>query len=100
MEDDLYGLLGVPRDASVEEMQASYKRLARLHHPDKAKAEAEPEKFVSIQKAWEVLRDPVARSCYNGSFFLPPSLGILLLTLSIIHSVLARKEPRHDRWRS
>lgn len=32
---DLYEALEVPKDASAQEITASYRRLARVHHPDK-----------------------------------------------------------------
>ena len=74
-EVDLYAVLGVASNASLVDLQTAYKSLARKHHPDKARNVRDPQTFVSIQKAWEILRDPIARSCYDGLPFISPSLS-------------------------
>jgi len=79
-EVDLYAVLGVTSNATLVELQTAYKSLARTHHPDKARSVCDPQTFLSIQKAWEILRDPIARSCYDGLIFflsLPPSCVLL-----------------------
>ena len=62
-----YEVLGVPRDASVEEIRRAYVRLARRHHPDyfvdaapAARAEAEWRMRV-LNDAWAVLGDDSRR---------------------------------------
>lgn len=58
-EMDPYTVLGIPRDASREEVRKAYKALARRFHPDKnlgktaEEASANAEKFKSIQAAYE-----------------------------------------------
>lgn len=61
---DLYAVLGVGRDASPEELHASYRRLATQYHPDVAGDEAH-RRMAEINAAWDVLRDPIARSQYD-----------------------------------
>ncbi|MBV8885749.1 MAG: J domain-containing protein [Chroococcidiopsidaceae cyanobacterium CP_BM_RX_35] len=63
---DYYEILGVPRDASSEEIKKVYRRLARLYHPDvnPGKKEAE-EKFKDIGQAYEVLSDSGKRAQYD-----------------------------------
>ncbi|MBV9386343.1 MAG: J domain-containing protein [Chroococcidiopsidaceae cyanobacterium CP_BM_ER_R8_30] len=63
---DYYEILGVPRDASIEEIKKVYRRLARQYHPDvnPGKKEAE-EKFKDIGQAYEVLSDPGKRAQYD-----------------------------------
>lgn len=48
-------VLGVPEDATQEEITAAYHRLARRYHPDTADAE-EPERFREVVAAYAALR--------------------------------------------
>lgn len=78
---DYYAILGVPKDASEEDIKKAFRKLARKYHPDVAgnKAEAE-EKFKEINEAYEVLSDPEKRRRYDqlgarwkeGAGFEPP----------------------------
>jgi curved DNA-binding protein len=63
---DYYEILGVPKDASGEEIKKVYRRLARQYHPDlnPGNKEAE-EKFKDIGEAYEVLSDAARRSQYD-----------------------------------
>lgn len=45
-------LLGVPPEAQPGEIRRAYRRLAALHHPDRG---GDPERFVAIRAAWELL---------------------------------------------
>lgn len=57
-----FEVLGVPAEASDEELKASYRRLAALHHPDRVAhlgpgaAERASRRFQDIQRAWEEVR--------------------------------------------
>jgi DnaJ-class molecular chaperone len=64
--DDPYTVLGVKRDASSEEIQRVYRRLAKRYHPDlnPGKAGAE-ERFKVISAAYELLSDPEKRVRYD-----------------------------------
>lgn len=63
---DYYELLGVPRDAHVSVIKKSYRRLARLYHPDKHPGDKKMEtKFKDISKAYEVLSDKKKRETYD-----------------------------------
>ena len=68
---DYYEVLGVPKDATEEQIRKAYKKLALRWHPDKNpdnKKEAE-EKFKEINEAYSVLSDPQKRNNYdNGGF--------------------------------
>ncbi len=64
---DYYATLGVPKDASQEEIKRAFRKLAMQYHPDKAtgnKKRAE-EKFKEINEAYEVLGDPEKRKKYD-----------------------------------
>lgn len=63
---DYYKVLGVPRDASEDDIRKAFRKLARQYHPDVAKNKAiAEEKFKEINEAYEVLSDPSKRSKYN-----------------------------------
>lgn len=59
---DYYKVLGVPRDADELQIKAAYRKMVKIHHPDKAhklgisKEDAE-KKMASINEAYEVLGD-------------------------------------------
>lgn len=67
--EDYYSLLNVRREASSEELKASYRRLCMLCHPDKhrdpeLKSQAE-RLFNLVHQAYEVLSDPQTRAIYD-----------------------------------
>jgi curved DNA-binding protein len=62
---DYYEVLGVPRDASTDDIRAAYRKLARQYHPDVNKEEGAEDRFKEISEAYEVLRDPEKRAQYD-----------------------------------
>lgn len=62
---DYYELLGVPRDASPEDIKKAYRKLALQYHPDRNKEEGAAEKFKQINAAYAVLSDPDKRAHYD-----------------------------------
>jgi len=69
---DPYGLLGISRGASQDEIRRAYRRLARENHPDAnpddPKAE---ERFKPVQYAYAILSDPAKRRAYDASHRAP-----------------------------
>src|SRR5246127_392609 len=64
---DYYKVLGVPRNASQEDIKKAFRKLARQYHPDVAKDKKRAEeKFKEINEAYEVLGDPQNRSKYDN----------------------------------
>jgi molecular chaperone DnaJ len=58
---DYYGILGVRRDASAEDIKRAYRSLARQFHPDVNPDPTAHDKFKEINAAYEVLSDPKKR---------------------------------------
>ncbi len=65
-EKDLYAVLGVPRNATQDQIKKAYRDLARKHHPDMNQGDKESEeKFKEIQHAYETLSDPEKKKSYD-----------------------------------
>lgn len=62
---DYYATLGVSRSASVKDIKAAYRKLARQYHPDVNKEPGATEKFKEISAAYEVLSDDKKRALYD-----------------------------------
>jgi curved DNA-binding protein len=62
---DYYATLGVKKDASQDEIQKAYRKLARKYHPDVNKAPEAEVKFKEVGEAYEVLKDEEKRQKYD-----------------------------------
>jgi molecular chaperone DnaJ len=62
---DYYEILGVPRDASEEEIKRAFRRAAQRHHPDVDKSDGAEERFKELNEAYRVLGDKQRRSAYD-----------------------------------
>ncbi|CAN5149091.1 molecular chaperone DnaJ [soil metagenome] len=63
---DFYKVLGVAKDASLEEIKKAYRKLARANHPDSHPGDAAAEeRFKSVAEAYDVVGDPDKRKKYD-----------------------------------
>ncbi len=63
---DYYAILGVKKNASVEDIRKAFRKLARKYHPDVNPGDkAAEEKFKQISEANDVLSDPKKRKIYD-----------------------------------
>ena len=62
---DYYKTLGVPKNATTEDIKKAYRKLARKYHPDVNKNTGAEKSFKEINEANEVLSDPEKRKRYD-----------------------------------
>jgi len=62
---DYYELLGVPRNATPEDLRQAYRDAALRYHPDRNPDSGDTDRFVEIGQAYEALIDPEARIEYD-----------------------------------
>jgi len=76
MAKNPYETLGVKRDASEDDIQKAYRKLARKYHPDMNPDDASAKsKFQEVQSAFEVLSDPEKRKRYDQFGTSEPHFG-------------------------
>ena len=77
---DYYEVLGVPRDATAEDIKKAFRKLARKYHPDVSKEQDAETRMKEVNEANAVLSDPEKRVAYDqigkgfrpGQEFRPP----------------------------
>src|SRR5918911_1242698 len=63
---DYYEVLGVPRNASEQDIKAAFRRLAKDCHPDRRPGDKTAEqRFKEVNEAYEALKDPQKRAAYD-----------------------------------
>ena len=66
---DYYDVLGLPKNATEEDIKKAYRKLAMKHHPDRnqgdSSAKGSEEKFKEAKEAYEMLSDAQKRAAYD-----------------------------------
>ncbi|MGX7590276.1 DnaJ C-terminal domain-containing protein [Candidatus Karelsulcia muelleri] len=62
---DYYEILGVNRDATLDQIKRAYRKLALKYHPDKNREKESEEKFKEAAEAYNVLSDKNKRNTYD-----------------------------------
>jgi hypothetical protein len=74
---DYYALLGVEPDATLAQIKKAYRKLARLHHPDRNPGDpGAAARFRNLTEAYDTLSDPTRREAYDRT--RPPVTGTKL----------------------
>ncbi len=64
MSEDFYGLLGLSRDCTAQEIKQAFKKQARQFHPDN-KETGDENLFKQLNEAYSVLSDPEKKAYYD-----------------------------------
>ena len=75
---DYYEVMGVPKNATEEEIKKAYRKLAKQYHPDLHPGDKEAEaKFKELNEAYEVLSDKEKKARYDqfGRAGVDPNFG-------------------------
>ena len=70
---DPYAVLGIRRNASDQEVQRAYRRLAKRYHPDLHPEASTSQQMRRINQAWETLSNPARRARYDAESAFPKS---------------------------
>lgn len=73
---DYYEVLGVDKNASVEDIKKAFRKAARQYHPDVNKAADAEEKFKEAKEAYDVLGDDQKRAAYDRYGHVDPNQGM------------------------
>ncbi|XP_054710348.1 dnaJ homolog subfamily B member 4-like isoform X2 [Uloborus diversus] len=65
MGKKFYEVLGLPENASDEDVKKAYKKMALKYHPDKNKSPEAEAQFKKVSEAYEVLSDKKKRDRYD-----------------------------------
>ena len=77
---DYYDVLGVPKNATEDDIKKAYRKLAMKHHPDRNQgddAKKSEDKFKEAKEAYEMLSDSQKRAAYDqhGHAGVDPNMG-------------------------
>jgi curved DNA-binding protein CbpA len=98
-ERDPYEILQVHANAVPEVIDAAYRALALLHHPDRSDQPNADATMIDLNWAYAVLRQPDLRASYDGSHVpitVEPAVDVTNATLSERVAVAAEAAVERD----
>jgi DnaJ-class molecular chaperone len=69
---NFYELLGVPADATQEQIRSAFRAKVHITHPDSKGKRADLSRFATLKQAYDVLSDPEERRRYDRTLGLGP----------------------------
>ncbi|MFH0966198.1 MAG: DnaJ domain-containing protein, partial [Methanobacteriota archaeon] len=70
LDETYYDILNIPHDASPQDISSSYRKLAKILHPDVCESSDAEELFKVVNEAYQILRDPKKRAEYDTTITL------------------------------
>lgn len=95
MKRNFYHILGIGSLSGSEKIREAYKEAVIRFHPDKNHSPGAAEEFIAIQKAYEILNDPIRKIDYDAQIQNEPSLFPISVKLESSRSTIAQShEPQ------
>ena len=85
-EKPLYAALGLPADATPEQIHAAFLNISRAHHPD---VQGDAEIFARAKHAHEILIDPIKRRVYDETGLDPEHDQKMVHAIGLIRNIVA-----------
>ena len=82
MSKDYYKILELNKNATIDEIKKSYRKLALKYHPDKNNGEEK--KFKEITEAYETLSDPQKKHAYDNP---RPQFNMMHMNNGVPHNI-------------
>ena len=94
-----YEILGIPRDATIEDIRRAYRHSAQRLHPDKNVRPGDTELFLDATQAYDVLSDPQKRAAYDAQLetIVAKAVTDVRMRVRIVHgrrNLLVLDEPQ------
>jgi hypothetical protein len=90
---DPYAVLGIPRDASVQQARQAYRRLAMRHHPDLHQDKLAAGEMRRINEAWHILSSAARRRRYDAETRQPTRTAAAARTWTPAWETATRRSP-------
>ncbi|HBB38146.1 MAG: DnaJ-class molecular chaperone CbpA [Candidatus Magasanikbacteria bacterium GW2011_GWD2_43_18] len=94
MSTSHYDALGVPKDASIEEIKRAYRKVAMENHPDRNTDENAQARFQAAAEAYAILSDPEKRRTYDSGFRRVRSVQDLFSRVHLGQKLVAAMLPK------
>ena len=69
-KDDPYQILGIPKNATAQEIKKAYRQLTLKLHPDISKTRSTEKEWIKVTEAYEILSDPDSKYRFDNAEYL------------------------------